>query len=168
MRNAIRFEPDISVGMVPDSDDLDQLAELGYRTLVDVRDSEEKFGGFVQKRAEEKGFKYVNIPIRRDAITLPDVLGFYHTIFDHSNAPYYVFSRFGKKPLAFLVLLKAVAADEPLVGVFRRASRYGIDLRGDLCLQDFLVEFFNGDQKHAIHDAVRTLRPDLLEPPDHY
>jgi|GEM_PF-679059 len=165
MRNAIKFDVHLALGRVPDADDLAQLKDLRYRTVVDVRDDREKFGGYVEKRAVEAGFKYVNIPVSREAIKLPDVLRFYRVVYDRANAPIYAFSRFGKKPLAFLVLLEAVANGESLHRVYQRASRIGLDLRGDLCLQSFLVEFFNNGRTNEVTSALRKLRPELLKSP---
>ena len=166
MRNAIKFDVHLTLGRVPDADDLVQLKDLGYRTLVDVREDQEKFGGYVEKRAVELGLKYVNIPISREDIKLPDVVRFYHVVYDRANAPIYAFSRFGKKPLAFLVLFEAVANGDSLHHVYQRASRIGLDLRGDLCLQAFLVEFFNAGCIEEITEAIRKLKPELLKSPD--
>ena len=163
MRNAIRFDVHLTLGRVPDGDDLTQLKDLGYRTVVDVREDHEKFGGYVEERAIEAGFKYVNIPINREDVKLEDVIRFYHVVYDRANAPIYAFSRFGKKPLAFLVLFEAVANGESLHRVYQRASRIGIDLQGDLCLQSFLVEFFNAGCTDEVIEAVRELKPELMK-----
>ena len=64
MKNARKFDERITIGGVPDNEDLAQLKELGYKTLIDVRDEEEKFGGYVEKKSLTLGFTYVNIPIR--------------------------------------------------------------------------------------------------------
>lgn len=165
MRNAIKFDDNLALGRVPDADDLSQLKDLGYRTLVDVREDQEKFGGYVEKRAVAEGFKYVSIPISREDIKLADVIRFYHVVYDRANAPIYAFSRFGKKPLAFLVLFEAVANGESLHRIFQRASRIGLDLRGDLCLQSFLVEFFNAGCTDEMIAAIRELKPELLKSP---
>lgn len=163
MRNAIKFDHHLTLGRVPDGDDLAQLKDLGYRTIVDVREDHEKFGGYVEKRAIKAGFKYVKIPVSRKNIKLEDVIRFYRTVYDRANAPIYTFSRFGKKPLAFLVLFEAVANGESLHRVYQRASRIGIDLQGDLCLQSFLVEFFNAGCTDEVMEAVRELKPDLMK-----
>ena len=44
MINAKRFDDRITIGGVPVQEDLHQLKEIGYKTLVDVRDNDEKFG----------------------------------------------------------------------------------------------------------------------------
>jgi len=162
MRNARRIDANITLGIVPDSDDFTHLKDLGYRTLVDVREEEEKFGSPIQQTAEALGFNYVSIPVSRKDIMLADVLLFYSVVYNKNNTPVYVFSRFGKKPLAFLLLFEAVANGESLVRVFQRASRIGIDLRGDLCLESFLVDFFNKGCTEEIVEAIREYRPELL------
>lgn len=163
MRNARKFDDRITIGTVPDSEDLAQLKELGYKTLIDLRDEEEKFGGLAEKRATNFGFRYINIPIRRDEIKVEDVTKFYHAIYEKGSAPIYCFSRFGKKPLAFLLLFEAVAKSKPLYMIFRKASNFALDLQGDLSLQAFLVNFYNSGNVEPIVEAIRELRPDLFK-----
>ncbi len=162
MHNARRMDDRITIGSVPDREDLQQLSDLGFRTLVDVREKEEKFVGSVERRTLELGMKYVWVPVRRENIILEDVIRFYRVVFDAQSAPLYVFSRFGKKPLAFLLLFDAVARDEPLGRLFQRASRMGLDIQGDLALQSFLVEFFNKGCVDEIVELINELRPDLV------
>jgi adenylylsulfate kinase len=161
MRNARRYSDSITLGAVPDADDLAQLKDLGYRTLVDVRTDDEKFGGLVEKRARGLGLGYLNVPIDRAHIDINEVLRFYRLVYDPAHAPLYVFSRFGKKPAAFLVLLEVIARREPVVAVSRRASHFGFDLQGDLSLQSFLVDLFNGKGKVLFEAVVPEVRPDL-------
>jgi protein tyrosine phosphatase (PTP) superfamily phosphohydrolase (DUF442 family) len=63
MKNARKFYARITIGGVPDNEDLAQLKELGYTPLIDVHDEEEKFGGYVEKKSLALGFRYVSIPI---------------------------------------------------------------------------------------------------------
>lgn len=163
MRNAKRFDDRITVGGVPTSEDLAQLKELGYRTIVDLRDEEEKFGGFVEKRSQAVGLRYVSIPIRREAILSSDVVRFCEVVFERNSAPVYAFSRFGKRPLALLLLFEAVARGTALPAIFKKASSFGLNLEGDLTLQTFLVDFYNAGKATPIVASVRAARPDLFE-----
>jgi adenylylsulfate kinase len=106
--------------------------------------------------------KYVSIQVTRSDIRLADVIEFYRVVYDPQNAPVYAFSRFGKKPLALLVLIESVASGDPLARLFQRASRIGIDLRGDLCLQEFLVDFYNSGATDEILKVIEEHRPELL------
>lgn len=162
MKNAKRLDARITVGGVPDEQDLEQLRELGYKTIVDVREDSEKFAGAVEKRSKALGLRYVSIPIQRDDVRLDDVLRFFHACYEKGSAPLYLFSRQGRKPLAFLLLFQAVAEGKPLVWVFHEASRLGIDLWGDLSLQDFLIGFYNAGCIGEVVETIRDLRPDLL------
>jgi len=164
MRNARRIDENISIGLVPDGEDLQQLCDLGYRTVVDVREEHEKFGGQVSKRAGELGLDYVSIPISREELRLDQVFDFYRIVYDEKNAPLYLFSRFGKKPLAFVLLFEATARGDRLTRIYQRASRIGIDLRGDPTLESFLVSLLNQDHSHEILDVIREIRPELLHP----
>ena len=162
MRNARKFDGRITIGSVPDSEDLAQLKELGYKTLIDLRDDQEKFGGMVQKRASKLGIKYVSMPVSRDEIRMEDVVDFYHAVYEKGSAPIYAFSRFGKRPLAFLLLFHAVLIDEPMSLIYRKASRFGLDLEGDMTLRSFLVDFYNSGCVEPIAESIRKLRPDLF------
>lgn len=163
MKNARKFDDRITIGGVPDSEDLAQLKELEYKTIIDLRDEQEKFGGYVEKKASSLGFSYINIPIQRDEIKIDDVTQFYHAVYKKGSAPLYCFSRFGKKPLAFLLLFEAVAKGEPLYMIFRKASTFALDLQGDLSLQAFLVNFYNAGNIEPIVAAIREYRPDLFK-----
>ena len=162
MKNARKFDARITIGGVPDNEDLAQLKELGYKTLIDVRDENEKFGGYVEKKSAAFGFKYASIPIHREEVEIEDVTQFYHAVYAKGSAPLYCFSRFGKKPLAFLLLLEAVAKGEPLYRIYRKATGFALDLQGDLALQAFLVNFYNSGTIEPIVQTIRELRPDLF------
>ena len=162
MKNARRFDDRITIGGVPDSEDLAQLKHLGYKTLIDVRDEQEKFGGMVEKRATSLGMGYMNIPIHREEIKMDDVVEFFHAVYEKGSAPIYAFSRFGKRPLAFLLLFESVAKIEPLLKIFQKASKFGLDLEGDLSLRTFLVDLYNSARVEPVVDSIRKLRPDLF------
>jgi uncharacterized protein (TIGR01244 family) len=162
MRNAKKFDDRIAIGGVPDSEDLAQLKELGYKTIIDLRDEEEKFGGLVEKRAINLGLKYLKIPIYREAIKMEEVVDFFNAVYEKGSAPIYAFSRFGKRPLAFLLLFEAVAKSKDIHTIFVKASKFGLNLEGDLSLRSFLVEFYNSGCVEPIVESIRKLRPDLF------
>jgi uncharacterized protein (TIGR01244 family) len=162
MRNARKIDESITIGQVPDRNDLAQLKEIGFRKLVDVREEDEKSGERVEAIAREIGLNYESVPISRDEIHLDEVLKFYSIILERSGGPYYAFSQNGRKPLAFQLLLDAVVAFQPLGRVFQRASRIGIDLRGDLALQSFLIDVYSQERIGQILEVVRQFRPELL------
>jgi protein tyrosine phosphatase (PTP) superfamily phosphohydrolase (DUF442 family) len=162
MQNAKKFNDRITIGLVPGADDLKQLKELGYKTLIDLRDKEELFGGYVHKHARELGLDYINIPVHRDAIQLSDVKAFYEKVHARGSAPLYVFSRLGRKPLVFLLLFEAVANNQPLVRIYRRANKLGFHLEGDLAFQKFLYSLHNSEEFARIVDAIRQSREDLF------
>ena len=162
MRNAKKYDDRITIGLVPGSEDLEQLKELGYKTLIDLRDETEKFGGFVERRAVALGFAYRNIPVARSAISLKDVKCFYEEVYKKGSAPLYVFSRFGKKPVVFLLLFETVAKKEALVHIYRKADKMGFRLQGDLAFQSFLLHLVDSGELREIVHEVRKSRPDLL------
>jgi uncharacterized protein (TIGR01244 family) len=164
MRNAKRFDERITIGSVPDTEDLEQLKEIGYKTVIDLREEDEKFGGKVEKKATAMGLRYLSIPVRRAGIKMEDVARFYDAIYEKGSAPIYAFSRFGKKPLAFLLLFEGVARKEShlIPNLIRKAAKFGLNLEGDIVLQEFLVEVLNSGEVKPIIDSIREHRPDLF------
>jgi protein tyrosine phosphatase (PTP) superfamily phosphohydrolase (DUF442 family) len=166
MQNARKYDSRITIGGVPSRDDLLQMQALGYRTVVDLRDDHEKFGGLVEEWAREHRMRYVSLAIQRDAITIDDALRFYSTVYDPDAAPLYLFSRFGKRPLALLLLLQALLWQQPLVRVFQSAGEFGLDLEGDLCLRSFLVDCYNRKREYApLLQKFASERPGLIKLP---
>jgi len=162
MRNAKKYDDRITIGLVPSSEDLEQMKGLGYKTLIDLRDETEKFGGLVERRAGALGLNYKSIPVSRSAISLKDVKSFYEEVYKKGSAPLYVFSRFGKKPAVFLLLFETVAKRGALVNIYRKADRMGFRLQGDLDFQSFLFSLVNSGELQQIVDDVRKSRPDIL------
>jgi uncharacterized protein (TIGR01244 family) len=165
MKNAKKYNDRVTIGEVPGREDLVQLRELGYKTLIDLREDTEKFGGLVKKTAEEMGFRFFEIPIYRSGIKIEDVKRFYQAIYEKGSAPIYTFSRFGRKPLAFLLIFDGVANQEKhlIHKVIRRASEFGINLQGDLVLQEFLIDLLSSGDMEPIVESIRELRPDLIK-----
>jgi protein tyrosine phosphatase (PTP) superfamily phosphohydrolase (DUF442 family) len=162
MKNARRFDARIVIGGVPDAEDLEQLSQLRFGTLVDLRDEEEKFGGFVRTACNRLGLGYAPIPIRRDAITTANVLAFYDAVYLKEAGLVYCFSRFGKRPLAFLLLFEAIARGKPMAYVYKRAASFGFNLEGDLLLNSYLVHYFNNI---GVRNRVSQLRRQLIDAP---
>jgi uncharacterized protein (TIGR01244 family) len=165
MKNARKYNERITIGEVPDKDDLAQLKDLGYKTLIDLREDTEKFGGLVKKTAEEMGFRFIEIPVYRSGIKIEDVKRFYQAVFERGSAPIYTFSRFGRKPLAFLLIFDGVANHEVhlIHKVIKKASEFGINLQGDIVLQEFLIDLLSSGDLEPIIESIRELRPDLLK-----
>ena len=161
MQNARKYDERITIGCVPSHEDLIQLRDLGYRMLVDVRDEHERFGGAVEKTASEHKLGYTSIVASREAIRTADVRRFYETVFDPRAQPVYAFSRFGKRPLAFLLLFDALAQGRRVQGVFRAASNFGLNLEGDLVLRAFIVDALNSGELKPVVDGILAQWPEL-------
>jgi uncharacterized protein (TIGR01244 family) len=161
MHNARNYDERITIGGVPTPDDLAQLAEIGFRTVVDLRDEEEKFGGTVEKKAEALGLGYLSIPVVRRSIDTVTLDAFYHAVFRRGTAPLYVFSRYGKRPLALLLLLEAIARGKPVLWIFQKAAEFGLNLEGDECLHTFLVKSIGHKEIATMVDSIQLYRPDL-------
>jgi len=162
VRNAKKYDDRITVGLIPSSEDLEQLKGLGYKTIIDLRDENERFGGLVEMRATTRGLSYISIPVARDAIPLDNVKRFYQEVYRKGSAPLYVFSRFGKKPVVFLLLFEAVAEKKSLAHIYRKAEKLGFRLQGDVSFQSFLLRLIDSAGFKGMVDKILESRPDLL------
>jgi protein tyrosine phosphatase (PTP) superfamily phosphohydrolase (DUF442 family) len=164
MRNARKYNSRVTIGWVPDSEDLEQLRSLGYKTLIDLREEDEKFGGLVQKRTTDMGMRYLAIPISRQGINLEDLTRFYQAVYEKGSAPIYAFSRFGRKPLAFLLLFDGVASREPhlILSIMKKAHAFGTNLEEDLVLREFMVNMLDSGKMGPVVESIRRLRADLF------
>ena len=162
MRNAIRFDDRITVGAVPTSEELEQLDELGYRRLVDLRSDAERFGGHVGRKAAELGFDYFIIPVSRDDISLDDAKRFYEVVFEPGSAPVYAFARAARRPLALLVVFGVVARRERAALVFQEMARFGMPINGDILLHGFLVNQVRTGALASIVESILERRPELV------
>jgi len=163
MQNAKKFNDRITLGLTPSPEDIKQLKELGYKTLIDLRDTEEMFGGIVENRTREAGLNYIHIPVQRDAIQFEDVKTFYKEVYAKGSAPLYVFSRVGRKPLVFVLLFDAVAKSQSLVRIYRQANKLGFHLACDVPLQKFLYNLYNSGELRKLVDSIRQSRSDLFD-----
>jgi adenylylsulfate kinase len=155
MRNARKFNEWIAIGSVPDKEDIIQLKEIGYKSIIDLRDDEEKFGGYVKKNSVENGLAYISIPICRKEISNSDVITFFEAVYEKSERPIYCFSRFGKRPLALLLLFDALANHKSIICIIKKSREFGLNLAGDLPLQDFIINTFNSPHLPEIMNKIK-------------
>jgi protein tyrosine phosphatase (PTP) superfamily phosphohydrolase (DUF442 family) len=163
MRNAKKYDDRITIGLVPSPGDLRQLKELEYKTIIDLRDESEKFGGLVERKAKELGFQYLNIPVERDAISIDDARRFYQEVFRKGSAPLYIFSRFGKKPVVFLLLFETVVKKQALVHLYQKADKMGFRLQGDISYQSLIISVINSDEFEAMVRDIQKSSSDVLK-----
>ncbi|MBN1652940.1 MAG: hypothetical protein JXA30_04110 [Deltaproteobacteria bacterium] len=163
MINATKWDDRIAIGGVPCNEDLRQLGQIGYKTVVDLREDREIFGAYVAKRATAVEMAYIHVPIRRSAVSTNDLVLFYETVFEKAKAPMYIFSRLGKKPLALLLLFNAVAKATDAERVFVEASYFGLDIANDICIRSLVIDLLEVGDQGVILPLVQKYRPDLLE-----
>jgi protein tyrosine phosphatase (PTP) superfamily phosphohydrolase (DUF442 family) len=186
LKNVRKFDNRITIGGVPDSDDLFLLKDLGYKTLIDLRAEAEMFGGYghevrvgyktlvdlraedekfesVGKRVKALGMKYVSIPMSRDSLSMKDVVQFFDAIHEKGSEPIYAFSEFARKPLAFLLLFEGVAKGEKhlISMIYNKASKFGFDLEGNMYLHEFLLRVLDSGELQSTVEDIRKRRPDL-------
>jgi protein tyrosine phosphatase (PTP) superfamily phosphohydrolase (DUF442 family) len=159
MRAARQYDGRITIGSVPSMEDVEQLRDLGYRTVVDLRCEEERFGEAVRRKVEQTGLRYVSIPISRNHIPIEALLVFYLVLLEPKSAPYYVFSKRGLKPLGFLLLMDSVLKNQTADKLFRRASEFGIQLKDDRQLSEFILHAMDDERFHDVVEDFRESWP---------
>jgi protein tyrosine phosphatase (PTP) superfamily phosphohydrolase (DUF442 family) len=186
LKNVLKFDDRITIGGVPYCDDLFKLKDRGYRTLIDLREEDEKFGGYdvrvgyktlsdlreeeerfesMGKRVKALGLKYVSIIISRDSISMKkDLMQFFDAIHEKDSEPIYAFSQVGRRPLAFLLLFEAVSRGEKHVisTIYSKASKFGFNLRENVNLHEFLIGILRSGEMNSVVETIRKRRPDLF------
>jgi uncharacterized protein (TIGR01244 family) len=106
---------DVATAGQPERGHLEQLAEAGYRTVLDLRGPDEDRGFDERAEARDAGLMYLNVPVGQ---SLPDdaIERVRAVLDDESNRPLLVHcgsaSRVGGAMIPYLVLDKGMSPDE--------------------------------------------------------
>jgi protein tyrosine phosphatase (PTP) superfamily phosphohydrolase (DUF442 family) len=102
-------------GSVPSGDGLSWLAENGYRTLLDLRESSEVTPSFITE-ASRRGLRYVALPITLKAIDRDQVARFNYEITAGEARPLYFFDTDGSRAGALWYIRRRTVdqVDDPI------------------------------------------------------
>lgn len=78
--NATFPEPGLMAAGQPTGEQIQLLAEEGYKTVIDLRVADESRGFFEQEAARENGMAYANVPVDLQKLDLPTIDRFITTL----------------------------------------------------------------------------------------
>lgn len=115
--NATFPEPGIMAAGQPTGEQIQLLAEEGYKTVIDLRPAEESRGFDEVNAAKQNGLAYLTVPVTPETLDQATIDGFLETL-KKAERPALVHcsssNRVGALYYAWLVLEKGVAPEEAL------------------------------------------------------
>jgi len=126
----IPLAPGLSVAGRLDRADIDALARVGVRTIINNRPDDEEPGQLpaaeAQQFAEAQGIAYHHIPITAASLTRADV-DVFAGILDTAPQPVVAHCRSGTRSTLLWALTRLCAGADPRA-LIAEAARYGIDI----------------------------------------
>lgn len=123
---------EFAVAGQPTPEDLDQLAQQGYKTLVSNRPDNEKqdqpSAREMRAAAEEHGLKYIHIPVTVDSISRRDI-DLFHEAMEHSPAPALAHCGSGKRAYLLWAASEALYHGRSVDQLVERAAEIGLDVK---------------------------------------
>jgi protein tyrosine phosphatase (PTP) superfamily phosphohydrolase (DUF442 family) len=96
LRRFAVLEPKLAGGSLPTADGLDWLAEKGYKTLIDLRDTSEVQSSFLAE-VSRRGLRYISLPITLTSVDRDHVARFHFEISLADARPIYFFDSEGNR-----------------------------------------------------------------------
>ena len=93
------LEPTLAGGSLPTPTGLDWLTEKGYKTLVDLRSSDESHETMIRE-SHQRGFRYLVLPVEMSELKLKDVEQFTQELRLEDDRPVYFFDQDGTRASA--------------------------------------------------------------------
>ncbi len=126
LKNAGQPLPDVATAGQPEGEHLKRLAEAGYRTVIDLRESEEDRGLDEPDAVRRAGMEYVSIPVGHEDVDDETFERFREVMADADQRPVLVHcssaNRVGALLIPYLVLDEGRSLEEAL----QIASRVGL------------------------------------------
>ncbi|MFV9691952.1 MAG: beta-lactamase hydrolase domain-containing protein [Desulfobacteria bacterium] len=65
----IKYTKNMSVGAIPDNAAINELAQKGFKTIVDLRTEEEISNSDEPRLARSMGIRYIHLPVKGDGLS---------------------------------------------------------------------------------------------------
>jgi len=109
-----KLHDDMSVCGALEATDFKNIAELGYKTIINMRPDDEKWGQLnaseARKAAEAAGLSYVHIPVPVNGLT-EDMVDMFSKALDETSGPYLAHCASGRRAAIVWALHAAGAVD---------------------------------------------------------
>jgi len=122
--NFHRVEPGIYRGAAPTAQGLKSLKTMGVKTIIDLRI--EKTRHQAKRDAEALGFRWIGLPMGKEAPTKQQVNTLLTTLGDPSKHPVYVHCQYGADRTGCMIgLYRVTVQDWPFEKAWAEMRRYG-------------------------------------------
>jgi|GEM_PF-295913 len=116
VKNYLRAAPYVGTGGVISEGGFRKLAELGFKTVIDLNTAEEG-AGEDKTRAAEAGIGYVNLGVSTTAPTAEQVAAFSKVVNDPANYPVLVYCQSSNRVGAMWALYRAANGVPPMIAI---------------------------------------------------
>ncbi len=163
----IEFNKSISVGGIPDEAGIKDLAQKGFKTVVDLRTREEISNPDEPRLAQNMGIRYIHLPVKGDGLSEDKLSMFYQIVFDEEKYPVYIHGPKGIRPLALLLTIAALKDGKTVADILEDAKKLNASKEDAPKVLKFVEAFFQRrkEHEHGEHEAIaaevieRWLRP---------
>jgi uncharacterized protein (TIGR01244 family) len=147
-KEVVRITEALAVGPQPNPEDIQQIAEEGYLTVINLRAPGEKDMEISSEEEGEivrgNGLRYSHIPVAMDDLHEEEVDMFRHDL-KTLMGPVYVHCSAGKRAAAFAMMHYAVELGLSPEAAFQKAGELGLDVQDDK-MQDFMRRYISSRQ----------------------
>lgn len=165
-KEVVRITEALAVGPQPTPEDLRQIAEEGFLTVINLRANDEKDmemtpadeGEFVRGN----GLRYSHIPVSMDDLHEEQVDMFRHDV-KTLMGPVYVHCSGAQRAAAFAMMHFGVETGLSPEAVFQKAGQMGMDI-GDDNLRNFMRNYISSRQRDQF-DRNDELGPESKDEP---
>ena len=125
IRNFLQLTPDIGTSGQPSEEDLQQLKQLGYRTVLNLRRPEEGIQEEGEK-VEAAGMRYIHIPIDGYNLQENQITHFSEAVTDTGNYPLLIHCGSGNRVGGLLFLHRVLQENRDQQTALEEARRIGL------------------------------------------
>lgn len=136
-------------GSQPKGRNYEQLAALGVKTIVDLREDADREA---QTNAEHAGLRYINLPMKEKSYPQADTASrFLATVNNQSNWPVYVHCAGGRHRTGVMTAVYRMAVDSWNIDqAYKEMKQFDFYTSwGHGCYKDYVYDYYRGLQARA-------------------
>jgi uncharacterized protein (TIGR01244 family) len=151
-KEVVRITEALAVGPQPSAEDIQQIAEEGYLTVINLRSPDETDMDIRPSDEGEivrgNGLRYSHIPVAMDDLHEEEVDMFRHDL-KALMGPVYVHCSNGKRAAAFAMMHYAVELGLSPEAAFQKAGELGLDIHDERTME-FMRQYINSRQQSEL------------------
>jgi protein tyrosine phosphatase (PTP) superfamily phosphohydrolase (DUF442 family) len=144
-------------GAQPDEDQYKELAAIGVKTVIDLRDDAKRFA---KSGAEQVGLRYINFPLGDKEFPAADAAqGFLKIVNDSRNWPVYVYCAGGRHRTGAMTAVNRMTMDGwDIECAYREMKEYGFyTRRGHKAMKEYVYDYYRNLQADREGALTREL-----------